>query len=102
MKNNLLNIDWNLLLPAIVLILLSLTTLLSLSTDLFRSQLVFFVISLAVFFLISQIQWEGFQHYAKPIYFLALLALFISLVVGIESRGAIRWLDILGVRFQFS
>lgn len=96
------NIDFGLILPVFVLLILSLTTLFSVSFDLFRSQLVFFVISLVAFFFFSQVNYKVFQLYGKPIYMVSIILLILVLFLGIESRGAIRWVEILGFRIQFS
>lgn len=95
-------LDLRLLVPALILLFLGLTTLLSISADLFKSQLLFGFISLIVFLFFSQINYKVFQMYAIPIYVMSVVLLFLVLFLGIESRGAVRWFEIAGVRMQFS
>src|SRR5882757_9052756 len=97
-----LRIDFSLLIPVAVLITISLFTLLSLSPDFFRSQLISLFIALVAFFICSQLNIESIKAYRMPIYIISLVLLLITLGIGIESHGAVRWIDILGIRLQFS
>ena len=101
-KKNLLGIDWWLLAPVAVLLIISLVTLLSLSKALFFSQLFTLVIGLVAFFLSSRMRVESLQKLALPIYIVSLISLFIVLVIGFESHGAIRWISIFGFPLQVS
>lgn len=100
--NVFMSLDFPLLIPVFVLVLISLTTLFSIDPFYFRSQLVFFIISLFAFFIFSHVHYRIAQMYAYPLYIVSLILLTIVLVLGIESRGAVRWLDIFGIRIQFS
>ena len=99
MKKRLL-VDWWLLLPAVVLVILGLLTLISVNVSYFRAQLLFFIVSLVVFFFISQINLERLKFLALPIYISALIILFILLIIGFEARGAVRWIDVFGISLQ--
>lgn len=94
--------DWTLLLPIFVLQFLSLTTLFSIDVSLFRSQLFFFILSLLVCFIISQIDFRQLEFFTLPFYFFSIVFLLFIFAIGIRSHGAVRWLDILGLRIQFS
>src|SRR5581483_6221537 len=101
-KGSALGIDWALFVPVLLLVLLGLATLFSINIGLFRAQLLFFVFSLFVFFFFSQVDLKLIELYSIPIYIVSLVLLFLILIIGIESRGAIRWLDLFGLRIQFS
>ncbi len=101
-KTSFLRVDWMLIAPVFILGTLSLTTLFSLNSVLFRSQLVYFIASFIVFLFFSQVHYKILQLYAYPIYIVSIFLLCVVLLLGIESRGAVRWLDILGIRIQFS
>lgn len=96
------NIDFGLILPVFVLLILSLTTLFSVSFDLFKNQLIFTLIAIAAFLFFSQVNYKVIQLYGKSIYIVSIILLLLVLLLGIESRGAIRWVEILGFRIQFS
>lgn len=101
-KRNLLRVDWYLVLPVIVLVLLSLVTLLSLNASFFRSQLIFLIVSVFAFIFFSQFNYKIVKIYAAPIYIFSLIVFTLIIFLGVESRGAVRWIDIFGFRFQFS
>ncbi|MCL5019739.1 MAG: rod shape-determining protein RodA [Patescibacteria group bacterium] len=95
-------VDWWLITPVFVLVLISLTTLFSINVSFFKSQFIFLILSFVVFLFFSQINYKALRTYAVPIYIVSLIILFLVLLLGIESRGAIRWIDIAGLRIQFS
>jgi rod shape determining protein RodA len=95
-------IDFLLLLPVVVLVSVSLVTLLSLNFDFFKSQLFNLIVSVVVFLFFSQINIEFIKQLKMPIYLISLILLFVTLAIGIESHGAIRWINIFGVQLQFS
>jgi len=101
-KSSLFNIDWGLLAPVIVLVILSLTTLFSIDFALFRSQLIFFLIGIFVFLFFSQTNSRTLKFYALPLYILSIIVLIVVLVIGVETRGSVRWLELFGLRVQFS
>lgn len=103
MINNFLRrIDWQLAIPVLILLAISFTTLFSINIIFFRNQLIFSVISLIIFFLISQIDIDMLSIYKKQIYFGSLFLLFVLLIIGGASRGAVRWLGVFGFGVQFS
>lgn len=95
-------INFGLLVPVLILLILSLVTLFSVNPALFKSQLVFAVISIAAFFLFSQINYNALRMSGVPIYIVSLVLLTAVLILGIESRGAVRWIEIFGSRLQLS
>lgn len=101
MKFN-LKLDFWLLVPVVILTLISLTTLASISPLYFRNQIISLIISIIFFLIISQINISIFNTITKPLYIISLILLLIVLIIGIESRGAIRWIEFLGFRIQFS
>lgn len=101
-KKNLLGIDWWLLTPVIVLLSISLVTLLSLNKGLFFNQVFTLCIGIVGFYIISRLRIETLQQLALPIYLISLVLLFIVLIIGFESHGAVRWISLFGFPIQFS
>lgn len=101
-SNTLRRIDWQLILPASVLILISLITLFSINPIFFRNQFIFVLISVAVFILFSQVDIRQFFYLQKPLYFFSLILLVILIFIGAAERGAVRWLGFFGFGIQFS
>ncbi len=95
-------IDLWLFVPVFVLIIISLTTLLSINFNLFKTQLISLVIALIAYFFFSRTNINFLKQLKLPIYIISIIFLLVILFIGIESHGAIRWIDIFGIRFQFS
>lgn len=94
--------DFSLLVPVIILVILGLTSLFSIQIELFRNQLIFFMLSLCVYVLMSQFDIDILKHYALPIYVVSVIVLFLLLFLGTESRGSVRWLTFFGINIQLS
>lgn len=95
-------IDWHLFLPMLVLLFVGLTTLNSFHDNYFRNQFAFAIIGVLCFLLFSTLDVYYFRNIAPYIYIVSLAFLFTILIMGIESRGAVRWLEFIGLRVQFS
>lgn len=95
-------VDWQLMIPTTILVFLSLVTLFSVDRDLFWHQLIFAVLSFCVFLFFSQLDIEALEDFVVPIYIVSLVLLLLVLGFRLETRGAVRWIDILGFRIQFS
>lgn len=97
-----ISLDYWLIIPTILLIAIGLTTLATLNLQYFKSQLISLVISSIFFFIFINMNYENLLTMKKPIYFLSIILLIMVLIIGIESRGAVRWIDFFGIRFQIS
>lgn len=102
MRRKFLDVDLGLIIPVFVLVFLSLTTLFTIDVSIFRTQFFFLILSFLVFIFLSQINDTALRLYAIPLYGISLFLLLIVVILGIESRGAVRWLDFFGLRIQFS
>jgi len=101
-RKTLLGVDWWLLVPVAVLIIISLVTLLSLNRALFFSQFFTLIIGVIAFLIFSRIRVESFVRLAIPIYIISIILLLIVLIIGFESHGAVRWISLGGFPIQFS
>lgn len=90
------------LLPAISIVVLTLSVLYSLDFQIFRQQLFFLIISLFAYFVFLNIDYKMFGFYSKQVYVIMIILLLALFLIGIEARGAVRWIDIFGIRLQFS
>lgn len=101
-KNLLSGLDLSLVVPVLVLTSIGLVTLFSLNPLFFRGQFLLFIISIFSYLFFSQSNSKVIKIYTRPIYVFSLIALSFVLFLGIESRGAVRWVEIFGFRIQFS
>ncbi len=97
-----LGVDWYLLVPVVVLATISLTTLSAVGLSYFRNQSIYYFLGLLVFFFFSQIDYKMLRFFLRPMYIISVVVLTFVLILGLESRGAVRWVEIFGVRIQFS
>jgi rod shape determining protein RodA len=80
---------------AIFLVLvLGLITVWSTAPDLFFSQLAFAVAGAIIVFLLSRFDTRNLFGVATGLYFLSLLILIITMVVGHNIRGSVRWINL--------
>jgi len=96
------HIDWWLITPVLILITVSLVTLSSIDIVYFRTQLISLVIAVLAFLFFSRINLDLLKQLKIPIYVVSVVLLVIIFIVGIETRGAVRWVDLFGVSLQFS
>lgn len=101
-RHSFIYLDWGLFLPVLVLVILSLTTLFSINISFFRSQLIFLLLSFGIYVFFSHMSYRAISMYSMWIYVVSFILLLGILIVGIERRGAVRWIDIFGLRIQFS
>ena len=69
----------------------------------FRKQLLFSLLSFAVFFVVARIPWKYNRHIGMILWFVSVLALVLTLFPGLSAKagGAQRWLALpFGLRFQ--
>lgn len=102
MMSMLRRVDWQIVLPVVTLLVISLTTLFSINPVFFRNQFFFALVSGLLFFLLSQVDILQLAYYKKQIYLISLGLLFLLLLIGFSSHGAVRWLGFFGLGIQFS
>lgn len=95
-------VDLLLLVPALVLVVISLSTLLSINLVFFRQQGVALIIAIVGFFIFSKVDLGILSFSSKFIYILIIILLILILIFGIEVNNARSWFDIFGVRIQIS
>lgn len=91
-----------LILPALVLVVISLATFYSIDIRLFRQQIFLVIVSLLAYFFFLNIDYRVFRFFSNYIYACMLGLLIILFLIGVEAKGAVRWIDIFGLRLQFS
>jgi rod shape determining protein RodA len=95
-------LELSFLIPAILIVALSLSAFYPIDTGLFRQQLIFFGVSLIAYFVFLNVDYKIFGFYSKYMYFFMIAILLSIFFIGTEARDAVRWIDIFGIRIQFS
>ncbi len=92
--------DLFLTIPALLLLSLGSLVIYSSSPTLAFQQMAFGVVGFLLYLFIASINFEYFGHYIKYLYFFTLFLLIVVFIIGIESRGSVRWIPLPGFSFQ--
>lgn len=93
-------INLSLALSSLLLISIGILVIYSSSKELAFQQSVYALVGLLFFLLISQLDLHYFKKMIKPLYFFITLLLIVVLILGIETRGSFRWLQLGFFNFQ--
>ncbi len=99
-QNILRRIDLYLLLPALFLVLISLSSLFSINIVFFRQQLVSFALGLLFFIFFLNIDLYMLKSLSKLIYILIIVVFVLLILLGVEVSGERNWFDLFGLRIQ--
>lgn len=92
--------DWLLFAQILAIGLISLLIILSINKNLAQNQFIFWLVGLAVLYVVSQFNYHSWQTPTRFIYIGSLIALIALLVIGDPVRGSIRWIDLGFFRIQ--
>jgi rod shape determining protein RodA len=95
-------IDLSILLPSVIAVVLGLSLFYSIDFQIFKQQLFAFIAALVVYLIFLNVDYKIFGIFSKFMYVWMIIALLLLFFLGIEARGAVRWVEILGIRIQFS
>ena len=88
------NINLPISLISFLLISIGILVIYSSSKELAIQQLIFTVIGMIFFFLVTQIELQSIKNLIKPLYIFILIMLIAVLILGFETRGALRWIPL--------
>lgn len=94
------NFDWYLLLLILVIFGLGALILFSIDKQLFRSQLIFFSLSLPLFFLLTHFDYKILKKFGWLSYIISVVLLGLTFILGSLTRGVIRWISLASFNFQ--
>jgi len=83
-----------------LLIVISNFVLHSISKNLFPGYYLYVVTALIIFYIFLKIDFEVLLAFSKHLYFLGILFLIITLIIGQVTRGSIRWIPLGSIAFQ--
>lgn len=88
------------LIPTILLLCLGIVVLFTSDISLASQQLVVALIGIGLFWLFASINIQALTGYIWPAYILLLLLLVAVFILGIETRGSLRWIPLGVIRLQ--
>lgn len=95
-------LDQALTMSMIFLVFLGIAMIFSVAPQLVAQQLSFFVIGLALYVLIAQIDYRLLRHLAPYLYLFVMILLVVTYFWGLTARGSARWITVAEVRIQAS
>lgn len=81
-------------LVSLFLVSIGILVIYSSSKELAIQQFIYTIIGLIFFFTVAQLDLFSFRKFIRPLFFLTIILLVVVLVVGIETRGSIRWIPL--------
>jgi rod shape determining protein RodA len=93
-------INWPISICIILLLSISIVVLLSSDTTLAIQQLLFAIFGIILYLFISNLDYHLLRSLSKGGYFLILILLILVLILGIETRGSIRWIPLGLINIQ--
>lgn len=94
MRNVILSLNLPITLAIFLLISISILIIYSSSRQLALNQSLFALAGFLIYCAISRIDYRSFKDLLKPIFILNTILLLVVLVLGIETRGSTRWVDL--------
>src|SRR5688572_28063308 len=82
------------LISSILLLCIGILVIYSSSPSLSLQQLLFAVIGLFFYFLISKLDYTSFKSLSKPLMFITFVLLILVFILGFETRGSVRWIPL--------
>lgn len=87
-------INWPIALCSISLISFGVLVIYSSSPELAFQQCIFTLIGIVFFLLISQLDLYSMKNLISPLYFFTIILLLAVFILGVETRGSIRWIPL--------
>lgn len=94
--------DWLILVCVLIICGVGAAIIGSVAPEVLLQQIIFYTGGLILFFIFSRIDFRIYSNLGKLIYISAIIFLSITLLLGLESRGAMRWIPVGPFRLQFS
>lgn len=88
------SINFPISLISFLLVSIGLLVIYSSSKELAIQQLIFTIIGVIFFFLVSRFELQSIRSYIKLMYILILILLLFVLILGFETRGSLRWIPL--------
>lgn len=79
---------------SLLLVSIGILVIYSSSKELGFQQFIFTIVGMVFFFMISRFELESIKKLIKPLYIFTVLLLVAVLILGIETRGSLRWIPL--------
>lgn len=86
--------NWPITLSTILLLSVGILVIYSSSRELALQQSFFALIGLVLYLLLSQFDYRALKDFVTPAYFLIIILLVVLFILGVETRGSVRWISL--------
>ncbi len=93
-------INWPIFISTFLLSILGIVTIFSSSAQLGTQQIIFILLGLIIYFLLSHFDYRDLKNVKNYLYVISLVLLFLVFILGTETRGVIRWIPFFGFNIQ--
>jgi rod shape determining protein RodA len=93
-------LDWQLIIPSLILLVFGLAALGSISLNLALTQFIFIIIGGLIFFFFSKFHYQNHRHLISLYTIGSLVFLILPFLFGAVTRGSIRWIQIGSLTLQ--
>lgn len=90
----------SIIIPSFFLYLFGLFNIFGIKQDLFPRHFVYFFLSIVAFIICRKIGLQFFRINARVFYWLFIILLTITYIIGFEAKGSTRWIDLYFFNFQ--
>ncbi|MDO8429667.1 MAG: rod shape-determining protein RodA [Candidatus Daviesbacteria bacterium] len=98
-KNSILS-DLPIIIPAVLLLSFGILVIYSSSSQLGFLQAGFAILGLFIYWILSTVNFESVTNYNKTLYFILVLLLLVIFILGVETRGSVRWISLGPINIQ--
>lgn len=95
-----LRINWPITICSLLLLSIGILVIYSSSKELAIFQLLFAILGLLIYFFISQFDYRSTRNLISVFYFSVIVLLIIVQILGIETRGSVRWIPLGIINLQ--
>ncbi len=88
------------IIPILLLVSLGVVVIYTSSPVLAVQQAIFALVGVLIYFFLDRFDYRAIKGLIKPLYFLMLIFLVIVFILGIETRGSVRWISLGLFNFQ--
>lgn len=97
-----MRVNWNILIPSILLFFVGIFNLIGVRSDLVQTQVFAGILAILLFVILKVRGINFFRNNSTLFYWLGIALLVLTYFLGFESRGSKRWIDLYFFSFQAS
>lgn len=94
------SVNWPITLCSILLLSVGILVIYSSSKELAIQQAIFALFGLLIYFFISRFDYRSISNFILPFYIITIILLVLVMILGVETRGVLRWIPLGLINIQ--